>query len=94
MFFKEKEMLKTREPSNESCVMVCTKKDNEIRWRNTILARKRSCFTIASLLKDMIMQLHEVNNNTTPNIGFFVRLLMGHNFLDSDKIFPMYQKNV
>ena len=28
------------------------KKDTEIRWQSTILAKKKSCFSIASLLKD------------------------------------------
>ena len=48
------------------------KKDTEIRWRSTILAKKKLCFTIASLLNDMIAQLHELNGYRTPNIGFFV----------------------
>ena len=53
------------------------KKDTEIRWRSTILAKKKLCFTIASLLNDMIAQLHELNGYRTPNIGSFVWMLMG-----------------
>ena len=48
------------------------KKDTEDRWRSTILAKKKSCFTIASPLKDMTSQLDELNGYRTPDIGFFV----------------------
>ena len=48
------------------------KKDTEGHWRSTISARKKLCFTMASLLNDMILQLHELNGYRTPNIGFFV----------------------
>ena len=47
-------------------------KDTEGHWRSTALAKKKSCFTIESLLKDMTTQLHELNGHRTPNIGFFV----------------------
>ena len=67
------------------------KKDTEGHWRSTILAKKISCFTIASLLKDMTFQLHELNGYRTPNIGFFVWMLMGpRNLFDSDKNLPMH----
>ena len=59
------------------------KKDTEGHWRSRILAKKKLCLTIASL--------HELNDYRTPNIGFFVRMLMGtRNLVDSDKIFPMH----
>ena len=48
----------------------------EILWQSTILARTKLYFTIASLLNDMIVQLHELNDYRTPNIGFFVWMLM------------------
>ena len=48
------------------------KKDTEGHWLSTMLAKKKSCFAIASLLKDMTIQLHELNDYRTPNIGFFV----------------------
>ena len=44
------------------------KKDTEGLWQSTILAKKKSCFSIASLLKDMTIQLHELNDCRTPNI--------------------------
>ena len=52
------------------------KKDTERHWRSTILAKKKSCFSIASLLKDTTFQLHDLNGCRTPNIGFFVWMLM------------------
>ena len=46
-------------------------------WR-----KGKSCFTIASLLKDTTVQPHELNGYRTPNSGFFVWMLMGlRNFL-------------
>ena len=36
-------------------------------WR-----KRRLCFSIASLLKDITIQLHEVNGYRTPNTKFFV----------------------
>ena len=48
------------------------KKDTESHWRNTILAKRKLCFPIASLLKDMTLQLNELNGYSTPNIGLFV----------------------
>ena len=48
------------------------KKDTECHWRSTILAKRKSCFSIASLLKDMTIQLRELSGSRTPNIGFFV----------------------
>ena len=48
------------------------KKDTKDHWRSTMLAKKKSCFTIALLSKDMTIQLHELNGCRTPNIGFFV----------------------
>ena len=53
------------------------RKDTEIHWRSTILAKRKSCFTTASLLKDTTFQPHEQNGYRTPNIGFFVWMLMG-----------------
>ena len=37
------------------------KKGTESHWRSTILAKRKLCFSIASLLKDMTIQLHELN---------------------------------
>ena len=39
-------------------------------------ANKKLSFTIASLLNDMIIQLHELNDYRTPYFGFFVWLLL------------------
>ena len=50
--------------------------DTEIHWRSTILAKKKSCFATASLLKDTTFQPQEQNVYRTPNIGFFVWMLM------------------
>ena len=62
------------------------KKDTEVRWQSTMLAKKKLYFAIASLLNDMIVQLHELNDYRTPNIGFFVSMLMAPiNLFDSDK---------
>ena len=67
------------------------KKDTEFRWRSTILVKRKSCFTIASLLKDTTTQVHELNGYRTPNIGFFVCMLMGpRNIFDSDKNLPTH----
>ena len=37
------------------------KKNTEIRWQRTILVKKKSCFSIASLLKDTTVQLRKLN---------------------------------
>ena len=60
------------------------KKDTEGHWRGTILAKRTSSFSIASVLKDMTLQLHELNGYRTP----------GHQKLfDSDQNLSMHQKN-
>ena len=48
------------------------KKDTESHWRSTMVANRKSCFSIASLLKDTTFQLRELSGCRTPNIGFFV----------------------
>ena len=42
-----------------------------------ILAKRKSCFSIASLLNDTTNQLRKLSGCRTPNIGFFVWMLMG-----------------
>ena len=42
---------------------------------------EKEIITIASLLKDMTIQLHELNVDRTPNIGFFVSKLMAQKLL-------------
>ena len=70
------------------------KKDTEGHWRSTILAKKKSCFTIASILKYMTIQLHELTGYRTPNIGLHVWMLMGpRNLFDSDQKLSMHQNN-
>ena len=75
MFFKANEMLKkarqskARWPSNGSRKMVCTRRIPKVIGGAEKLAKKKSCFTIASLLT---IQLHELNCYRTPNFGFFV----------------------
>ena len=67
------------------------KKNTKICWRSTILAKKKSCFSIASLMKDTTFQLRELNGYRTPNIGFFVWMLMGPKSLfDSDQNLPLH----
>ena len=67
-----------------------TKKSTE-SWRSTILAKRKSCFSIASRLQDTTFQLRELNGYRTPNIGFFVWMLMGlKSLFDSDKNFPLH----
>ena len=79
MFHRAKQMLKkareakhANHPTKLSFKVVRHKKDTESLWRSTILAKRKSCFSIASLLTDTTMQLHELNGYRTPNIGFFV----------------------
>ena len=48
------------------------KEHTECLWWSTILAKKKSCFSIASLLKDTTIRLRELSGCRTPNIGFFV----------------------
>ena len=68
-----------------------SKKETESHWRSTILAKRKSCFTIASLLKDTTFQPHELNGYRTPNIEFFVWMLMDpRNLFDSDKNVPLH----
>ena len=37
------------------------KKDTESHWQSTMLAKRKSCFSIASLLKDTTIQLRELS---------------------------------
>ena len=50
------------------------KKDRKSHWRRTKLAKKKSCFSIASLMKDTSIQQHELNGYRTPNIDWVLRL--------------------
>ena len=77
MFYRAKQMRgKARQSKHGSHPTILSRwyaqENTEIRWRSTILAKKKFCFTTASLLNDMITQLHELNGCRTPNIGFFV----------------------
>ena len=53
------------------------KKDTADHWWSTILAKRKSCISIASLLKVTTTQRRGLNGYRTPNIGFFVRMLVG-----------------
>ena len=96
MFFKAKEMLEKARQKNMAAIRRyfqggTNNKDTVGHWRSTIPAKKKSCFTIASLVKDMMKLPHELNGYRTPNIGFFVWMLMGpRNLFDSDKILPRH----
>ena len=68
--------------------------DYRSSFRSTTLAKKKSCFSIASLLKDMTIRLRKLNGCRTPNIGSFVWMLMGtRNLFDSDQKLPLHQNN-
>ena len=67
--------METTQPSSFQGGM--NKKNTESHWRSTILTKRKSCFSIASLLKDTTTQLRNLNGCRTPNIGFFVGMLMG-----------------
>ena len=70
------------------------KKNTESHWRSTILAKEKSCFSIASLLKDTTIQLRKQNGCRTPNIRFFVGMLTGpKNLFDSDQNLPSHWNN-
>ena len=74
---RRRRCLRKQDKKNMAAIRRCfqggtNKKDTEGHWWSTILARKKSCFTIGSLLRDMIIQPHELNGYKTPNIGFFV----------------------
>ena len=74
MFYKTKQMLNM---ANMAAIRRhfqggTNKKDTESHWRSTTLAKRRSCFSIASLLKDTTVQLRELSGCRTSNIGFFV----------------------
>ena len=67
------------------------KKDTESHWRSTISAKRKSCFSIGSLLKDTTFQPRELSGCRTPNIGFFVWMLMGlKSLFDSDQNLPLH----
>ena len=68
-----------------------TKKNTESYWRSAILTKRKSCVSIASLLKDTTIQLRELSGCRTPKIGFFVWMLMGLNsFFDRDQNLPLH----
>ena len=98
-FFKAKETLKkARQEKHGSHPTILSRwyaqENTEIRWRSTILAKKKSCFSIASLLKDTTKQLHELNGCRTPNIGFLVWMRMDgpQNLFVSDQNLPLAWK--
>ena len=67
------------------------KNDTESHWQST----GKSCFSIASLFNDTTVQPHELKGCRTPNIGFFVWMLMGLNILfDSDMNLPMHWNDI
>ena len=77
MFYRAKQMLKqarqTKHGSHPTMLSRWYEQENtEGHWRSTTLAKRKSCFSIASLLKDTILQLRKLNACRTPNIGFFV----------------------
>ena len=58
------------------------------------MAKRKSCFSIASLLKDTTKQLRKLNGFRTPHIGFFVAMLMGlKSLFDSDQNLPLRSNN-
>ena len=70
------------------------KKDPESHKRSTILAKRRSCFSIASLLKDTTIRLRELHGCRTPNVGFFVWMLIDlKSLFDSDQNMPLLWNN-
>ena len=78
----------TWKPSDDTFKVVRTKKDTESHWRSTMLAKRKSCFSIASLLKDTTIQLRKLKGCRTP---FFVWMLMGFKSLsDSDQNLPSH----
>ena len=48
------------------------KKDTESHWAEHNVGEKEIMLTIVSLSKDVTVQLHELNDDRTPYIGFFV----------------------
>ena len=63
-----------------------TKKSTESHWRSIKFAKKKLCFSIASLLKDSTIRLRELSGCRMPNIRFFVWMLMSPKSLfDSDQ---------
>ena len=67
MFCKAKQMLKKAKQGkhgNDPTILsrwVRTRRIPKSHWRSTILAKRKSCFSIASLLKDTTFQIREVN---------------------------------
>ena len=74
MFYKAKQMLKkARQGKHGSHPTILSRwYEQESHWRSTILAKRMSCFSNASLLKDTTIQLRELSGCRTPNIGFLV----------------------
>ena len=69
-----------------------TKKSTESHWRSIKFAKRKSCFSIASLLKDTTIRLRELSGCRTPNIGFFVWMLMGlKSLFHSDQNLPLHE---
>ena len=99
MFCKAKQMLKkARQGKHGKHPTILSRwhadTDYQSSLRSTTLAKKKSCFSIASLLKDMTIRLRKLNVCRTPNIGSFVWMLMGPTSLfDSDQKLPLHQNN-
>ena len=96
MFFKTKEMLKkARQEKHGSHPTILSRwhdhEEYESHWRSTRLTKRKSYFSIVSLLLDTTIQLRELSGCRTPNIGFFVWMLMGlKSLFDSDQNLPTH----
>ena len=92
MFYKAKQMRKkARQEKHGSRPTIFSRWCN---WRSTMLAKEKSFFSIASLLKDTTLQLRKLSGCRTPNIGFFAWLLVGLTRLfDSDQNLPLHWNN-
>ena len=70
---------------NMACSFHQKTKDTEGQWQSTILAKKKSCFTSASLLKNMTLRLYKLKVYEKSNVKFFVWMLMSNkSFFDSE----------
>ena len=68
MFFKAKQMLrKARQKKHGNHPTILSRwygqEDLGSHWRSTILAKRKSCFSVASLLKDTTIQLRKLNGS-------------------------------
>ena len=77
MFYRAKEMLKkARQEKHGSHPTIPARWYAQEKYRDSLakhnIGEKEVMFSVASLLKDTTMQLHELNGYRSPNIGFFV----------------------